>query len=311
MEHVQVLIIGGGMAGLSAAIWCQRLGLSAVVLEGTDAIGGQIGQIRNRIWDFPPGVYQDGEALLTELQKNESLRASGLVRTNEQALSIDTAKRLVHTTARVYRPDYLIMATGIRPNELPALAKAPNVLGPWFSTTSNAKSLANQNILVIGGGDRAVESAINLSSYAQNVWVSVRSNRLRARDEWQKQLCLRKNVTILWETEIAAVTADPAPVATLHSTVGKPDLTLAADWILPRIGVRGNSELLPELPTYGEGFYVVNDVLQTQIDWIYAIGDVINGPAYASLALASGQAMKAIKHIILTRKENSHDAPLS
>lgn len=311
MEHVQVLIIGGGIAGLSAAIWCQRLGLSAIVLEGTGAIGGQIGQIRNRIWDFPPGIYPDGEALLTELGNNESLSAADLIRTQEQAVFIDIAQRLVHTTSTVYRPDYLVMATGIRPNQLPALAHAPNVLGPWFSTTSQAKSMANQKILVIGGGDRAVESAINLSRHAQAVWVSVRSNRLRARDEWQKQLQQCANVTILWNTEVAEVTAAPQPVAVLRSTAGNAAQTLAADWILPRIGVRGNSELLPMLPTYDDGFLVVNDVLQTEIDWIYAIGDVINGPAYASLALASGQAMKAIKHMVLTRKENSPDASLS
>lgn len=307
MEQVQVLIIGGGIAGLSAAIWCERLGLSSVILEGAEAIGGQIAQIHNRIWDFPPGIYADGNALLAELAQHQALASSGLIRTKEQAVLIDTTKRLVHTTSTVYRPDYLIMATGIRPNRLPVLDKAPHVLDPWFSTTSHAHTLTNQKVLVIGGGDRAVESAINLSLHAQTVWLSVRSDHLRARAKWQEQLRQCPNVSILLETQVTEVLEKPRPSAILRSADGKAMLTLDADWILPRIGVKGNSELLPGLSKHGEGFLVVNDCLQTDIDWIYAVGDVTNGPAYASLALASGQAMKAVKHMILHGKENVRD----
>lgn len=302
MEKVQVLIIGAGMAGLSAAIWCERLGLSYLVIEGAASVGGQISQIKNRIWDFPPGIYANGDELLFRLNQHEVIAKSS-IRRQEQALHIDLDKRFIHTTSSVYHPDYVIMATGIRQNRLPALAHASRVLAPWFSTTSQAHSLAGQKVLVIGGGDRAVESAINLAAHADQVWVSVRSSKLRARDEWQKHLRQCTNVKILFNTQLFEVLEAPRPTVVLTSSDAKTTQSLEVDWILPRIGVTGNSELLPSVAKHGGSFFRVNEVQQTELDWIYAIGDVTNGPEYGSLSLASGQAMKAVKHISLQRKE--------
>jgi|GEM_PF-701232 len=305
VEHVQVLIAGGGFGGLTAAIWCHRLGIPAFLIEKTDALGGQLAHIRSEIYDFPPRIYANGPALLEELL-NHRVIARLRPRLQEAILSIDLQTHEVVTSRNRYRADYLILATGVSPNELPALAGCSRVLSPWFSTTSQAASIAGLDVAVIGGGDRAVESAANLCKHARKVYLLVRRNRLRAQPQWAKRLDSLSNLQILWESEIASYRElDGRVILTLHTSRPDTPASICVDWILPRIGVSGNSQGLPGLSTYDNG-YVKTDSFQLAAgDWVYAIGDVASGAEYASLSLAAGQAMKAVKHISLALKRQT------
>lgn len=297
VEHIQVLIAGGGIAGLSAAIWCQRLGLSCLLIEKSDRLGGQLHHIYNEINDFPPLVYTQGAVIAKELIAHPFLQQQS-IHLEEAILSIDRTAKTVTTSKSVYRVDFLLIATGVSSNEIPALADCPSVLAPWFSTTAKAHTIAGQDIAVIGGGDRALESVANLSAYARQIYLLIRSSNLRARPEWKKKIADLPNVQVFLETEVNAYRMEEqSTVLTLTSSHKNDSQTLRVDWILPRIGVRGNIDGLDGFDTY-DGSYLHTDAYQRAYSpWIYAIGDVSNGAAYASLSLAAGQAMKAIKHI--------------
>ncbi|MFF0825589.1 NAD(P)/FAD-dependent oxidoreductase [Brevibacillus sp. NPDC003359] len=304
MEHIQVLIAGGGIAGLSAAIWCQRLGLSYLLIEKTDRLGGQLHHIYNEITDFPPLVYDQGAAIVKELRAHPFIQQQN-IRLNEAILSIDRVTNQVITSKSVYRVDYLLIATGVGWNEIPALSDCPNVLTPWFSTTTQAHTIAGQDIAVIGGGDRALESAANLSFHARQVYLLVRSSGWRARPEWQKKITGLPNIHVLWETQVSDYQEEEArTILTLTSTRAGNPQTIAVDWILPRIGVHGNTAGLEGLDTFGDDYLQTDSNQRVHSPWIYAVGDVSNGAAYASLSLAVGQAMKAVKHISLQIQNN-------
>ena len=297
MEHVQVLIAGGGIGGLSAAIWCQRLGLSSLLLEKTDALGGQIAHIHNEIWDFPPQVYPDGAALLKDLLDHPTIKQLR-PRLGETILSIDVENHLVKTSHSVYRADYLIIATGVSPNVIPALEGCSRVLSPWFSTTSQASTIRGQDVAVIGGGDRALEGAANLSPHARHVYLLVRGKQLRARSEWLDRISALPNLHLLVETQIDTFAEEAGRMTlNLRSNLPATPRSISVDWILPRIGVRGNSQSFDPLDTYDQHYLVTDCNQVTGEQWIYAIGDVANGSAYSSLSLSVGQAMKAVKHI--------------
>ena len=308
MEHVQVLIAGGGIGGLSAAIWCQRLGITSLLIEKTDALGGQLAHIHSEIPDFPPRVYPSGAALLEELQAHPAI-ARLRPRLQETILSIDLESHEITTSRTRYRADYLIVATGSSPNELPALNGCSRVLSSWFSTTAQAETVKGQDVAVIGCGDRALEGAANLSQHARQVYLLVRSDRLRARPEWINRVESLPNLQILWETEIDTYREEEGKIVLyLRSARPDPPAFIRVDWILPRIGVRGNSQGFAPLATFGN-HYVQTDPFQLAAsDWVYAIGDVSNGAEYASLSLAAGQAMRAVKHISLSlnRSPDSH-----
>ncbi len=302
MEKVQVLIVGAGMGGVSAAIWCKRLGLQAVLIEREDHIGGQLRQIKNEIWDYPPNTFENGLALLSQLEKKiEAARID--CRLGEALLKIDPGRRIITTSKQSYTADYVILATGVRPNTLPILEQSSLALSPGFSTTSQGETLAGKKVLIIGGGDRAMESGYNLSRHAAHVWLAVRSGRLRARPEWAERLLNCSNVTIFYNTRLVGIKEDKPIGVWLQSTLEKEPFFLEIDWILPRIGVKGNNDEVASLVWNKDGFIQVNEHQLTNVPWIYSIGDVTNGAAYASLALASGQAMKAVKHISLRLKE--------
>ncbi|MFS0556446.1 NAD(P)/FAD-dependent oxidoreductase [Brevibacillus sp. 179-C9.3 HS] len=304
MEHVQVLIAGGGIAGLSAAIWCQRLGLSCLLIEKTDQLGGQLHHIYNEITDFPPLVYTQGAAIVKELIAHPFIQQQN-IRVNEAILSIDRKAKQVVTSKSVYRVDYVLIATGVSSNEIPGLAECPSVLSPWFSTTAHAHTIAGQDIAVIGGGDRALESAANLSSHARRVYLLVRSSHLRARPEWQKKITGLSNLDVLWDTQVGDYDEQEGrTLLTLTSTRADNPQAIVVDWVLPRIGVHGNIAGLEGFNTYGDDYLQTDSDQRVHSPWIYAIGDVSNGAAYASLSLAVGQAMRAIKHISLQIQNN-------
>lgn len=302
MEKVQVLIIGAGMGGVSAAIWCKRLGLQAVLIEKESHIGGQLKQIKNEIWDYPPNTFANGTALLTELEKNIDV-AQLDCRLNESLEKIEPDRHVIQTSKQSYLADYVILATGVRPNTLGALEHSSIVLPANFSTTADGHLLEDKTVLIIGGGDRAVESCYNLSSYTRKIWLAVRGKELRARLEWANRLKTCTNVTILYQTQLVGTVEDlPAKGVWLQTNEADPQF-FEVDWILPRIGVKGNLISSEVILHNEEGFIQVNEHQLTNLPWIYAIGDLANGADYASLALAAGQAMKAVKHISLRLKE--------
>ncbi|MBG9565018.1 NAD(P)/FAD-dependent oxidoreductase [Brevibacillus agri] len=305
MEHVQVLIAGGGIAGLSAAIWCQRLGLSCLLVEKSDRLGGQLHQIHNEIWDFPPRVYPRGASLLDELYQHPTIQNLN-VRLGEELLAIDRDAHIVTTSKTAYRVDYLLIATGVTPNEIPALNGCKRVLPPAFSTTAEATSVAGLALAVIGGGDRALESAVNLARHARHVYLLIRSNHLRARPEWLRKIAGLPNLSLLWETEVTGYQDEGERLClTLASRRPENPPTLAVDWILPRIGVHGNCAGLGGLATFGEGYLKTDEFQRADDSWIYGTGDATNGAAYASLSLAVGQAMKAVKHISMQYRSST------
>lgn len=292
------------MAGISAAIWCERLGLTCILLEREREIGGQLSQIRNEIWDFPPHVYTNGTTLLAELLQHRTVEQIRC-RAEESVFSIDYESHRIVSNKDVYQAEYLIMATGMRHNQLTALQGSERILSPWFSTTAQAELFRDKDVLIIGGGDRAVESAFNISSYARQVLLVVRSEQPRARHSLVEKLKSRPNVHLFPQTEVVGCVEQANRVTVTLQTGDSSTSSTEVDWILPRIGMRGNSEGFPSLYTYGEGYIDTDSYQRSNIDWIYAIGDVTNGTAYASLSLASGQAMKAVKHISQQVKEHS------
>ena len=294
IQDVPVLIAGAGMAGITAAAWCRRFQIPALVVEADRRIGGQISSIQNEIMDLPPGVYANGEALIRDLEHFVT-RTHLDVRLEERLCEVEPAQRLVRTDRAHYRVDFLILATGSRPKTLTSLDTTAKILPPDFSTTREASTLQGRKVLVVGGGDRAVESACNLSRYADHIWIALRGTTFRASDRWQARLAACPNVYVLRETRfLPRLAPDERGIRLL---CGHEETWLPVQVILPRIGVEGNAVGVPFLQTGADGFLAVNEAQETSEEWIYAIGDLATGSAYASLVSAMAQGMRATKRI--------------
>src|SRR2546423_3420910 len=184
-----VLIIGAGPAGVSAARWCDELGLDTLVLEQSEGVGGQLSLIHNPIDNYL-GLHADN---------GEQLRARFIAQTegcdfdlwtSVEIASVDLkAKRIVLQSGEALQSIAIIIATGLRrrrlgiPGEIEFAGR-----GIIESATRDRQQLAGKDVCVIGGGDAAAENALLLAEVCPTVTLVHRGKKLRARREFTEQL---------------------------------------------------------------------------------------------------------------------------
>ncbi|MBK6798113.1 MAG: FAD-dependent oxidoreductase [Acidobacteria bacterium] len=162
MKDYDVIIIGGGPAGMSALIWCHSTGLRGIMLEKSPELGGQMLQMYHRILDYP--------GLMTE--NGREMRDHFLAHLNELQLS--------------WKTGCVINQLDLSELGIPGESKF-KTSGVSFSATRDHSHYAGRNVVVIGGGDSAVENALILARVCPRVTLIHRSGNFRARDEWIKE----------------------------------------------------------------------------------------------------------------------------
>src|SRR5215210_4486221 len=202
MNHYDVIVIGGGPAGISSLLWCNSLGLRAVLLEQAEELGGQLLQMFHRVIDYPGLLAENGRELrdhfqsqLNELQLN--------YRVGCQIEEIDLSQRTLRCNfaggGERLASRAMILATGARKRRLgvPGEDRFTIQGGVSFSATRDHGLYAGKKVCVIGGGDSAVENALILSRVCPHVTLIHRSGNFRARPEWFNQAQAAPNISIL------------------------------------------------------------------------------------------------------------------
>ncbi|HWI50887.1 MAG TPA: FAD-dependent oxidoreductase [Symbiobacteriaceae bacterium] len=300
-ERWNVAVIGGGIAGLSAAIWARRLGLSTLVLEQEAEAGGQLRRIAQPIIDYPGLEGTTGVALSQRLRQ-QAETAGAVFRPSCPVAGIDVAARLCHTAGGAIAGDALVLAAGISPRRLGVPGEAevplhrPSEEPDWFR---------GKRVAVVGGGDRAAENALLLATVAREVHLIHRGHRLRARPSFQAQILAAGQVRLHLAAEVTALHTDgPAPVLIDLRREGSLQ-SLPVDACCIYVGNRPNTELVAgQVALSPEGYVITDRDGRSSAPGFYAVGDLCTAPAYQSLATAAGQAMVVAKHIALSLGHN-------
>lgn len=298
---LDVIIIGAGPAGISAAIWAKKLGLSLLLLEKNRQIGGQLHQIHNRIVDYPGIMVANGKELAERFL--DHLKALNInTRVNCEVLSIKQAgnKVIVKTSQGDYITRYIVLATGSQPKRLNIPGEMEMIhRGEEYSTHRDLERLRGKRILIVGGGDRALESVCNLAEIADSITLVHRSRHFRARDEFMQKIRTLANVTILVCKQIEEIHGiDRTEGVTLIDLENGDRFRLPVDVVLIRIGVEAVDHLVPQEIGRDEQERIVADPDgQTNLPWLFAIGDLVNPPGRSSISLSVGQGMRTAKRI--------------
>src|SRR6476646_6153778 len=180
-----VLIIGAGPAGLSAARWCDELGLDTLVLEQAEAIGGQLSSVHNRIENYL-GVRVANGSELRDLFAEQTKDCDFDLWTNVEIDSVDLkAKRITLKSGEELQSIAIILATGLRRRRLGIPGETEfQGRGIIESGARDREQLAGQDVCVIGGGDAAAENALILAEVCPTVTLVNRGRKLRARREF-------------------------------------------------------------------------------------------------------------------------------
>jgi thioredoxin reductase (NADPH) len=294
-----VIIIGAGPAGLSAAFWCDELGLDTLVLEQAEEVGGQLHRVHNPISNYL-GLKARNGAELRELFTKDVSDAGFDLWTQTEIESIDVrAKRTSLRSGERLQSIAIILATGVRPRSL-GLPGEKELAGKGMieSATRDRDLVAGHDVCVVGGGDAAVENALLLAEVCPTVTLVHRGRKLRARREFVQRLQPNHAVTVFTESVLTRIIGDDHLEAVeIQRKDGLKPFQLAVRGLLIRIGVEPNTELVREqLQLDQKGYVAVNSEQETSAPMVFAIGDVSN-PAAPTISGATGAGATAAKVI--------------
>ncbi|WP_176344483.1 FAD-dependent oxidoreductase [Priestia aryabhattai] len=302
MQHVDVLIIGGGPAGISAAVWCKRLGVECLLLEEQAQLGGQLFTIYNEIIDYP-GIQAENGIEMQRKMVQHFIDMDCLYEANTKVISIDERSKTVKVkqqeTEKEIGYTYLILATGSSQRKLGVPGEQQMIdRGEVYSASADGERLTGKRVALIGGGDRAFEGAHLLASKAKQVYLIHRSTHFKAREQYVEKVLSDPGVKVMTDTEVTAIHGKHHITSIdLKSKNGESE-NLLVDAVLIRLGVAPNVELIKEkVTTTQSGLIVINEVHQSSNPSIYAIGDACTTPLFSSISSSAGQGAIVAKHV--------------
>lgn len=298
-----VIIIGGGAAGLSAAIWCGDLGLKYCLVERSSELGGQLGSIHLPIKNYPgvPAISS------VEMLKNfvGSLHGDSTVRLGVDVLGFHPDPVSISTgDGELIEAKTLIIATGVRRRELGVPGEREFAgKGILDSGSRCPEAVSAQNVIIVGGGDAALENAVILAPHAAKIYVVHRGRSLSARPEFLNKARTLKNIEFLLESVVESFVGDKELTAVRVRNLRNGEmLEIPASKAVIRIGVVPNTEMFREtLDTDRDGYIKIDSNCRTNVQGVFAVGDVAY-PVSPTLATAAGTGATAAKTIYALHK---------
>ncbi|MED3865160.1 NAD(P)/FAD-dependent oxidoreductase [Priestia megaterium] len=302
MQDVDVLIIGGGPAGISAAVWCKRLGVECLLLEEQAQLGGQLFTIYNEIIDYP-GIRAENGIEMQRKMVQHFIDMDCLYEVNIKVISIDERSKTVKVkqqeTEKEIGYTYLVLATGSSQRKLGVPGEQQMIdRGEVYSASADGERLKGKKVALIGGGDRAFEGAHLLASQAKQVYLIHRSTHFKAREQYVEKVLSDPGVKVMTDTEVTAIHGKHHVTSIDLKSKKSECKNLSVDAVLIRLGVAPNVELIKEkVTTTQSGLIVINEVHQSSNPAIYAIGDACTTPLFSSISSSAGQGAIVAKQL--------------
>jgi thioredoxin reductase (NADPH) len=294
-----VIIIGAGPAGLSAALWCDELGLDTLVIEQAAEVGGQLLRVHNPVENYLGARAANGRELRDLFAAQVEEREFDLW-TEAEIESVDLkAKRLRLRSGEELQSIALVAATGVRRRRLGVEGEEEFAgRGMLESGRLERDSVAGEDVLVVGGGDAAAENALLLAETCATVTLVHRGKTLSARAEFAERVRDDHRITVFNEATLRRILGTERVESVEISRAGalKP-MRMAVRGVLIRVGVEPNTELFAgQLHTDERGYVVVTGEQETSAEMVFAVGDVSNplAPTVSGAAGAGATAAKVI-----------------
>jgi len=293
-KHVKVLVLGSGPTGYSAALYAARAELQPVVLTGMQ-LGGQAAltyTIENYP-GFPEGV---GGAQLGELFQKQA-EHFGTVTEFDMANSVDLSKRpfKVTTDSGEYLADVLIVGTGASPNhlEIPGEVELTG-RGVSYCATCDGWFFKDKKVVVVGGGDSALEEALFITRYASSVTIVHRRDELRAGAILQKRAKEHPKINFIWDTVVTETTGtEKLESIKLKNVKSGEETVLETDGLFIFIGHTPNTQMFEgQLEMSNLGYIKVNDKMETSVPGVFAAGEAAD-PHFRQVVTSAGMGAAA------------------
>lgn len=283
-----IIIVGGGPAGLSAAQYAARANLKVLVLEGT-AIGGQ-GLLIDKLENYP-GILEPVSGFdFAEAMHAQAVKFGAAF---ESASVSGIEKRDAGFSVRTARAEYLcraiILATGAEHRHLGVPGEAEFASrGVSYCATCDGPFFRGQGMLVVGGGDAACDEASFLSKLSDKIVMVHRRDKFRAQSAVAERVLKDPHITVVWNSVVREIRGDSKVRGALIEDVKTGERReLAAEAVFVFIGSDPRSSVVPGLSLDEAGYVVTDGNMRTSIPGIFAVGDVRATP-FRQVVVAAG-----------------------
>ncbi len=295
-EVRNVIVIGSGPSGYTAALYAARGELKPLVFEGSVTAGGALMQTTDveNFPGFPDGIM--GPELMDSMRKQAERFGAELVADDVTAVDLTANPKVVKTDSETYLAKAVIIATGSKYKELgvPGEKKLGGHGVSWCATCDGF-FFRGHDIAVIGGGDSALEEAMFLTRFGKSVTVVHRRDTLRASKIMQERAFANPKIDFLWDSEVAEVLgSDRVTGLRIRSTEDGTEHELPVTGVFVAIGHHPRAELFDgQLATDPDGYLLVDQPsTRTAIEGVFACGDVVDH-TYRQAVTAAGTGCAA------------------
>lgn len=299
---VKTLIIGSGPAGLAAALYTARANLEPVVLSGME-MGGQVSltHMVENYPGFPDGISGQG---LVDAFKNQSERFGAKI-VFDVATEVDFSERpyRVKTYGEDYLADTLILTTGATPRHLEVPGEVEFTgKGVSYCATCDGHFFQGRNVVVVGGGDSALEEGLFLTRFAESVTIIHRRDELRAGVILQQRAINNPKIKFIWNTVVTEIFGDGIVNAVkLSNKLTGDESVFPTEGIFIFIGHTPNTDLFKgKISMDDNGYLIADKYMQTNLPGVYAAGEIADShfrQVITSAGMGAAAGMQAIRFI--------------
>lgn len=299
-EKFDVIIIGGGAAGMSAALWCDELKLNALLLESKEELGGQLHIVHNPIENHLGTTAENGKEL-NHIFFGQIKNRKFETRLRAEVTNLNLTNKTIRLAdASEFSARAIVIATGVSRRKL-GVDGEDRLRGKGIleSGKRDAEKVKGKTVCIVGGGDAALENVQILSETAAKIYLVHRRADFRARAEFIEAAKANEKVEILMNTMITEICGtDKIEAVKIENTATGEISILPVDAVLLRIGVAPNTEIFrKKLNLDEQGYIQINSNCETSATNIFAVGDVAN-PLSPTVSTAVGNGAASVKAIL-------------
>lgn len=288
-----VVILGGGPAGFSAAIYAARGAVSTAIVD-VNMLGGQPSNYLE-LENYPGFQLVGGYDLMEKFEEHAD--KFGVKKFPMQEIEkVDLAQKKIYTKEYEFSAKSIIIATGAQPQKLGVLGEKEFVgRGVSYCAVCDGAFYKDKAVAVVGGGNSAIEEAMYLTKFAKKVYVIHRRDKLRADKIIQERAFKNQKIEFIWNSTVFEIQGENTVKSILLKDTQTDKISkLDVDGIFPYIGISPNTELFSgQLNQDKYGFIITDTTMATSVDGVYAIGDVRNTPLRQVVTAASDGAIGA------------------
>jgi len=294
-KEIELAIIGAGIAGVSAAVYARRAGLEFSIFE-TGGIGGQLLLMEGIDNYIGLKIGSKGRELAENLVK--TLEDLEINITNQEILKVEVEEKkvILHTQNSIYSAKGVIVATGAKFAKL-GFKGEDKFLGKGVSycAVCDGFFFRNKDVVVVGGGNTAVEEALYLAEIANKVTLIHRRGELRAMEYLKKQLFAKDNIEIIFDSVVKEAKGDDfLKEIVIEGVKDGENKTVTTSGLFVAIGINPNTGIFRDITLDEKGFIITSEEMQSSTNFIWACGDCRVRPLKQLITAASEGAIAAL-----------------